>query len=407
MNWRIAPIVLFAAFAAPAALAQQAKVFGTVTDAAGQPLEAVKLVLEPTADSGGVRAVSETKKKGAYLFGIVRPGTYVMKIELAGKAIQNLKARAVDKSKKEAWSLDGRPNPADPPKLELADGMDVTLDLVVGDPPPPAPPATPAPPAGEAKIDALLEQVRGGDCSGALGGLDTLISESPELARAHYLRGFCLATMERREEAIDSLGKALELNPAFEGAAIQRGELLAQLGRYPEAEKSILQELSNTQNPEILASAGVALGQVQAAQGKDADAIATFEKVLAQAPNRPEPYAELGSLYAKAGQNDKAKAILEQGKTSGAMNATAMLNLAISYWNKKDFTASKETLEQVLALPGVSKTDQAFAQGILGKILLRDGKTDAAIAAFKSSVELAPDGPLAQECREMLKALKK
>ena len=308
MTWRTWTILAFLSLAAPAALAQQATVYGTVADEAGQPLASVKLVLEPTADSGGLRTWAETKKKGNYLFGIVRPGAYHLKLELTGKVVLHLKARAIDSAKQEAWTLDGRPSPTEPPVLDLADGMDVTMDLVVGDPPPAAP-AQPQAPAGESKVDALLEQVRAGDCAGALPGLDALIAETPEVARAHYLRGFCLASLERREEAVDALGKALELNPKFEGAALQRGELFAQLGKLADAEASISQELANTQNPDLQVSALVALGQVQAARGKDAEAIATFEQVLARAPGRPEPYAELGSLYAKAGQNDKAKAI--------------------------------------------------------------------------------------------------
>jgi Flp pilus assembly protein TadD len=46
-----------------------------------------------------------------------------------------------------------------------------------------------------------------------------------------------------------------------------------------------------------------------------------------------------------------------------------------------------------------------MAYGLLGKLQLRDGKNSEAIASFKKSLELDPNGRLAAETQDVLKAL--
>jgi Flp pilus assembly protein TadD len=143
---------------------------------------------------------------------------------------------------------------------------------------------------------------------------------------------------------------------------------------------------------------------VQRDQSKDADAIATFEKAMNAAPTRPEAYVELSALYSKTGQTDKAAAILDKAKEVGADDPLALLNVGISYFNKKDY-AHAETMFRRVTESKASPADQAMAFGLLGKLQLRDGKNADAIASFKKCLELDPAGRLAPETRDVLKAL--
>jgi Flp pilus assembly protein TadD len=143
---------------------------------------------------------------------------------------------------------------------------------------------------------------------------------------------------------------------------------------------------------------------VQRDQSKDADAIATFEKAMAAAPTRPESYVELSALYAKAGQTDKAAAVLEKAKDVGADDPLALLNVGISYFNKKDYGHAESMFRRVTESKA-SNSDLAMAYGLLGKLQLRDGKNADAIASFKKCLELDPTGRLAKETEDVLKAL--
>ena len=51
--------------------------------------------------------------------------------------------------------------------------------------------------------------------------------------------------------------------------------------------------------------------------------------------------------------------------------------------------------------------DLSMAYGLLGNVQLRKGKTDDAVASFKKCIELDPNGKMAKESGEALKALKK
>jgi Flp pilus assembly protein TadD len=115
---------------------------------------------------------------------------------------------------------------------------------------------------------------------------------------------------------------------------------------------------------------------------------------------------ELAGLYSKLGQTDKAAAVLEEAKSVGADDPLALLNVGISYFNKKDY-AHAETMFRRVTESKASNEDLAMAYGLLGKLQLRDGKTNEAVASFKKCLELDPKGRLAPETAEVLKALKK
>jgi tetratricopeptide (TPR) repeat protein len=389
--------------------AQQARVLGTVHDEAGQPLEGVIVSLDPTPGSTGNHVTGKTNKKGAFFFGIVRPGEYHMAVEIPGKAIANLKARAVNlvRGKAEEWAIDGRPNPAAPPKLLFDDGFEVNAELTIGAAVAASAEGSAPPEASDAGVNEIVTQVQSGDCASAIPRLDAAIQAKPDRALVHYLRGFCLGTLQQDEDAQASVAKALELNPKFEGAALLRAQLLRRLERPAEAEPLFRQELETTQNPQLRTEALIGLGLTQEELKNDAGALESFQQAIVLTPSRPEPYLESAAIHARMGQPDKAKEVLDQAQKVGASSPEALLNVGIGYFNKKDYPKAGEMFRQVLDTPGVGNADLAMAHALNARLLLRDGKIDEAVAAMRKSLELDPKGPLAEETRETLKAMKK
>jgi len=407
----IAGFVLATALASTGALAQQARMYGAVFDESGAGAPNVKVILEPVEKGARVEQVTKGKK-GSYLFGIVRPGRYAVKVEATGLALVSIKAEAFElkddgkKAKEPTWKLDGRVRLDKPQEIEVEDGMEITCDLVVGK----ATEVTTA--TGEKTVGTgdqayalLAQQVQKGDCAGALPQIEKFNVDNPTNARAFYLRGYCDAVLEHDDEALAALAKSVELDPKFPGPNTLMGKVYARNKRLPEAEAAFKKELEGTNVPaEIQIDALLSLGAVQRDEGKDADAIATFEKAMAAAPNRPESYVELSALYAKAGQTDKAAAILDKAKDVGADDPLAMLNVGISYFNKKDY-AHAETMFRRVTESKAANSDLAMAYGLLGKLQLRDGKNADAIVSFKKCLELDPSGRLAAETKEVLKAI--
>ena len=407
----IVGFVFATALASTGAMAQQAKMYGAVVDESGAGVPNVRVILQPLEQ--GARVEQATKgKKGSYLFGIIRPGRYAVKVEAAGLALVSIKAEAFGlddggkKQKAPTWKLDGRVRLDKPTEIVVEDGMDITCDLIVGK-------ATEVTTAtgektvgtGEQAYALLAQQVQKGDCVGALPHIEKFTVDNPTNARAFYLKGYCDAVLEHEEEALAALVKSVELDPSFPGPSTLVGKVYARNKRLPEAEAAFKKELEGANvPPELQIDALLSLGAVQRDQGKDADAIATFEKAMAVAPNRPESYVELSALYAKAGQTDKAAAILDKAKDVGADDPLAMLNVGISYFNKKDYGHAESMFRRVTESKA-SNSDLAMAYGLLGKLQLRDGKNADAIVSFKKCLELDPAGRLAPETQDVLKAI--
>jgi Flp pilus assembly protein TadD len=407
----IVGFVVATALASTGALAQQARVYGSVFDESGAGAQNAKVILEPVGKGARVEQVIKGKK-GSYLFGIVRPGRYVVKVDAPGLALVSIKAEAFNlnsagkKEKEPAWKLDGRVSLDKPTEIEVEDGMEITCDLVVGK-------ATEVTTAtgektagtGDQAYVMLAQQVQKGDCVGALPLIEKFNIDNPTNARAFYLKGYCDAVLEHDDEALVALAKSIELDPNFPGPNTLLGKVHARNKRLPEAEAAFKKELEGANVPsEIQIDALLSLGAVLRDQGKDADAIAAFEKAMSAAPNRPESYVELSALYAKAGQTDQAAAILDKAKAVGADDPLAMLNVGISYFNKKDY-GHAETMFRRVTESKASNSDLAMAFGLLGKLQLRDGKNADAIASFKKCLELDPTGRLAAETKDVLKAI--
>jgi Flp pilus assembly protein TadD len=396
-------------FAVRGALAQQAKMYGTVSDETGAGVPNAKVILEPVDKGSRVEVVAKGKK-GSYLIGIIRAGRYAIKVDAPGLALVTIKAEATmlnDYQKKESkWKLDGRVRPDKPYEIEVEDRWEITCDLVVGK----ATEITTATgekttASGDQAYALLAQQVQKGDCAGALPQIEQFTVDNPTHARSFYLKGYCHAVLEHDDEALTALMKSQELDPSFPGPSTLIGKIHARNKRLPEAEVAFKKELEGTALPvEVQIDALLSLGAVQRDQSKDADAISTFEKAMAAAPTRPESYVELSALYSKAGQPDKAAAVLDKAKDVGADDPLALLNVGISYFNKKDYGHAESMFRRVTESKA-SNGDLAMAYGLLGKLQLRDGKNADAIASFNKCLELDPAGRLAQETRDALKAL--
>ncbi|NMM86987.1 hypothetical protein B2J88_21900 [Rhodococcus sp. SRB_17] len=72
-------------------------------------------------------------------------------------------------------------------------------------------------------------------------------------------------------------------------------------------------------------------GVIQSDSGKSADATATFVQLTEDYPELPEPYNNLGVLYAGQGLYDKARAALEMAIRTNPSYATAQENLGDVY----------------------------------------------------------------------------
>ncbi len=388
------------------ARAQQARLYGKITDMNGNPVVGAKLTLEPV-QGGGASASATTNKKGAYMFGMVRPGRYRPLIGAGGQVIRHLKGKATDIDKKVQWALDGAVKPGEPPALDLDDGYIVECDFALG---PAIELAT-----GEGKkvlltpeeaVGELAKRVSQGDCKGAMPEIEKVLTATPDNATLNYLAGYCKASDDRTDEAVASLTRALELQPAMPGVALLRGEVEARTGKLAEAEADFKREIAGTQEKKLVTDSWIALGVLYRQQGKDADAVSAFQKVVELAPERPESYSELSALYTRMGHPEKAGEMIEQAKQAGGLDPAVLLNVGISYLNHRNYDQAADYFRRVID-QGKKDPTEGTAWALLARCQLNAGKVDEGVASLKKSLDLDPKGSLADENRDILKTLEK
>jgi Flp pilus assembly protein TadD len=99
-------------------------------------------------------------------------------------------------------------------------------------------------------------------------------------------------------------------------------------------------------------------GVIQAEEGKNADALATFTQLTQDYPELPEPYNNLAALYAARSEFDKARSALEMAIKLKPDYATAHENLgdvyarlaAQSYSRAQQLEAANKTVPPKLTL---------------------------------------------------------
>jgi tetratricopeptide (TPR) repeat protein len=314
------------------------------------------------------------------------------------------------------------------------------------------PAAAQTPQAGGSTAQAAerLARVRAALFSGtakpdaAVSELKDILASAPDSAEAHALLGIAYRTMGTPEvigEAIAELRQALALDSKLAPARYYLANIYLELGRTERAREELqtaIEQLpGNAQfltllaeverqlkNPgrslELLEQAlttdpssaqahyyrGLALLDL----GRSPEAIAELEGVVKRGEKRAEVYLSLGAAYLDAGRIDDGLEILSQATHINPAGPEIRLQLARAYRLKGQLVNADAQL--ALAAPaGNASVASPFAQQRqleylryqeLGLLRMRQGRLDAAAAAFLKVLEIDPGhGPTNRDLAEI------
>jgi tetratricopeptide (TPR) repeat protein len=138
------------------------------------------------------------------------------------------------------------------------------------------------------------------------------------------------------------------------------------------------------------------LARVLRTAGREAEAIAAFEKLIAIAPGLREAHGELGNLYAGTGRLDEAVAAYRRELALDPQSFLARANLGLALARQERDAEARPHLERAIqmyqegAVPQwVMSSEQVSAAYVaLGDIRSRAGDLDAAIADYRRALEL-------------------
>jgi Tfp pilus assembly protein PilF len=144
------------------------------------------------------------------------------------------------------------------------------------------------------------------------------------------------------------------------------------------------------------------LGQAYYKAGDITKATETLQALLAGDETNHTNALLLVNLYLEGGKLAEGKALLEKLPDWAVSDPTVYLNVGILFLNKDSAADAVTYFDKAIALDA-SKAEGYYYRG-LARIQLK--KTAEAKADFEKVLELAPDGPEANDARQMLAGLK-
>jgi TolB-like protein/class 3 adenylate cyclase/Flp pilus assembly protein TadD len=154
------------------------------------------------------------------------------------------------------------------------------------------------------------------------------ITLNPNSAMAHFSHAHLLSDLGRHDEAVADGMRAVELDPLFFLYRAIGALFLHHAGRNEEARVQLEKTFELDPNFWI---AHLTLGKVYTQQRKYPEAIAEFEKAKEFSRGNSEAIASIGYVAALAGDDAKARAVLDELKTLSNQHYIPPVNIALVY----------------------------------------------------------------------------
>ena len=159
------------------------------------------------------------------------------------------------------------------------------------------------------------------DYAGASLLLRQAIAEGMAYADAYNLLGLCLAMLGRPQEALEAIDRALDVNPGYVEAHLNRAVLLNDLGRFDDAHSAFAAAEQHGQSdasgyPAMvanrLANTHLRLGNDYRAAGALEEAITQYRRALELRPSFADVRLALGRTLTETGRYEEAMVVLDE-----------------------------------------------------------------------------------------------
>jgi TolB-like protein/Tfp pilus assembly protein PilF len=156
----------------------------------------------------------------------------------------------------------------------------------------------------------------------------TAIALNPNYALAYDWYAYYLTAMQRYDEAIVMLQKAIELDPLSDPIRTDLGFSLYYSGNYEQAVEKLLATLNA--NPRF-GAAHLWLGRSYQQQKKYAQAIEEYKSTLIASPDWPVALAAIGNVYGVSGEKALAQNVVDTLQTLSTKKFVTSYGMALVY----------------------------------------------------------------------------
>ncbi|HXX21574.1 MAG TPA: tetratricopeptide repeat protein [Terriglobia bacterium] len=206
-------------------------------------------------------------------------------------------------------------------------------------------------------------------------------------------------TVREPEKALETLNRAVTLDPKFSAARYARGVLYYRMGKTDQSIADLEEVLKKT--PDDLRSLD-ALGQDYMRIGKLPEAAEAFAHALKIDPKDPKVLNNYGRVLFRLNRTAEAEKVMADFRALGPQETRPRPNAGLfDFLNlspEQQYAKYMDNLRKTM----VTNPDDPTLRVQLGKTLLRQGKTEEAIAALRSVLKLNPSLELLATCGKAL-----
>jgi tetratricopeptide (TPR) repeat protein len=230
---------------------------------------------------------------------------------------------------------------------------------------------------------ALLHQ----DGRTALEAFRTVVKDQPQAADVYVLLGQAYLMAGETNLAKDSFESAIRVNPALVEPQRVLAGLEAGQGRLKKAEERLVRVLA--QQPDDLSSLGMLLG-LQVSSKAWGDAHVTLGKIKEAGGEEFRVYLAEGQTHLAQQQWEKATHAFEQALALRPEEPAPLFGIIQVAIKQRHYDQAQARLMRMID----QQSDNPYAYGLLGEVLVLKGETEEAQKAFRTATTLKPDWPV-------------
>jgi tetratricopeptide (TPR) repeat protein len=206
-------------------------------------------------------------------------------------------------------------------------------------------------------------------------------------------------TVREPEKALETLNRAVGLDPKFSAARYARGVLYYRLGKTDQSIADLEEVLKK--NPDDLRSLD-ALGQDYMRMGKLPEAAEAFARALKLDPKDPKVLNNYGRVLFRLNRTAEAEKVMADFRALGPQETRPRPNGGLfDYLNLSSEQQLAKYMDNVRKTMATNPDDPTLRIQ-LGKALLRQGKPEEAVAAFHGVLKLTSNLELLTTCGKAL-----
>lgn len=238
-----------------------------------------------------------------------------------------------------------------------------------------------------ARLQSLMQEAvaaqQRGDFAVAELRLREVLRQAPAHADATHFLGLLAHQTGNDDAALRLLERAVELGPRSYLYRHNLACVYQALGRHADAERCSRETLAR--RPDY-ADAYFVLARSQAAQNRDLEALASYERAVALEPDYFDAKLELGEVLLKMVRRREALASLRAARALAAGDEAKLLRAAAVFQSAEAYADARSCFEEVLTI----SPDCGRAHVGLGVILADLGDLRGAEAHYREALRLKP-----------------